>query len=137
MGLCLSSCRRRRRRRHSNDSSRPRYQYSEESPLLGDSVDDSLSTDAIVNMPVNLNKAVEVVAALKSGKYPSQDQVDSLLHWFLQSDILRESRYTRISEQGQQIIHDVHRLCSVLLVFGVEKNGTFLFLFLNDLFHYD
>lgn len=136
MGLCLSSCRRRRRRRHSNGSLRPHYQYSEESPLLGDpNVDDSQSTgNAIVNV---VNKAVEIIAALKNGKYPSQDQVDSLLRWFLQSDILRESRYTRISEQGQRIIHDVHHLCSVLLIFSVEKNGTFLFLLLNDLFHYD
>ncbi|KAK0447646.1 hypothetical protein EV421DRAFT_1901016 [Armillaria borealis] len=125
MGLCLSSCsRRRRRRRHSNDSSRPRYQYSEESPLLGDSVDDSQSTDAIVNVPVNLNKAVEVVAALKSGKYPSQDQVDSLLRWFLQSDILRESRYTRISDDRLQDLLFLADTISRPLDYAVEGGET-------------
>ncbi|KAK0207138.1 hypothetical protein DFS33DRAFT_1423092 [Desarmillaria ectypa] len=45
------------------------------------------------------------------------------LAWFLQSDILRESRYTRTSGQRQKIIHNVHQLCTVLLAFGVEMNG--------------
>ncbi|KAK0499433.1 hypothetical protein EDD18DRAFT_1460346 [Armillaria luteobubalina] len=123
MGLCFSSCRRRRRR--SKDSSGRGHQYSEseESPLLGDSIDDSGSQSTVTNAVNLANKAVEVVASLKSGKYPSQDQVDNLLRRFLQSDILRESRYTQISPQGQHIIHDVHRLCGVLLVFGAEKNG--------------
>ncbi|KAK0443978.1 uncharacterized protein EV420DRAFT_1768488 [Desarmillaria tabescens] len=119
MGLCLSSCCR-RRRRHRNGSSR-RYQYSEESPLLGGSLGGAQSTTtSTLNV---VNKFVEIVAALKTGKYPSQDQMDSLLRWFLQSDILRESRYTRTSRQGQRIIHDVRQLCTVLLVFSVEKNG--------------
>ncbi|KAK0230134.1 hypothetical protein IW262DRAFT_380571 [Armillaria fumosa] len=122
MGLCLSSCRR-RRRRYSRDSSCRRHQYSEESPLLCDSIDDPGSQSTVINAVNLANKAVEVVAALKSGKYPSQEQMDSFLRWFLQSDVLRESRYTQISEQGQQIIHDVRRLCSILLVFGAEKNG--------------
>ncbi|KAK0190308.1 hypothetical protein F5146DRAFT_1193806 [Armillaria mellea] len=96
MGLCVSRCRRR-----SNDSSRRRNQHSEESPLLGG--DDSQPTSA-VNL---VNKAVEVVAALKNGKYPSQDQVDSRLRWFVQSDILRESRYTRIIPHLRDLGHDL------------------------------
>ncbi|KAK0491643.1 hypothetical protein IW261DRAFT_1556785 [Armillaria novae-zelandiae] len=100
------------------------YQYSEESPLLGDSIDDLGSQSTVTNAVHLANKAVEVVAALKSGKYPSQDQIDNLLRRFIQSDILRESRYTQISDDRLQDLLFLANMISRPLDYAVEGGET-------------
>ena len=108
MGLCSSCCG--RRRKHNNN------ERSERTPLL------SQVTDPAHIRTVS-QTAVDVVAATKAGKYPSQDQVNRVVRALLKWDILKEHRYSKVSPSGRRIVGDVRSICEQLLVFGLEKNG--------------
>ncbi|KIY66981.1 hypothetical protein CYLTODRAFT_422925 [Cylindrobasidium torrendii FP15055 ss-10] len=109
LGLCAAFCRRRRRRvRHHHGS------VSERTPLLQAAAE-----------PVNIRefsrKAVDIIAASKAGKLPSQDQLSRAVQLLLKSKILDEKEMD-LSLQGQVLLKDVRRISELSLVFGLEKN---------------
>ena len=64
-----------------------------------------------------------VLAALRAGKLPSQDQLDALSRVLIKSDALN-TKSRNLSPEGQRVIQDVRGILQVLLVFGLEKNGA-------------
>ncbi|KAF8868953.1 hypothetical protein CPB85DRAFT_1361043 [Mucidula mucida] len=106
MGQCASCCGRRRK---------PIRAASERTPLLAN-VADPATIHSLSR------KAVAVVAAFRAEKYPSQDQIDSVIRSLLRSNVLKEERYGKLSQPGRKILQDVREICELVLVFGLEKN---------------
>ncbi|KAF8878345.1 hypothetical protein CPB85DRAFT_1342740 [Mucidula mucida] len=106
MGQCASCCGPRRK---------PIRDASERTPLLAN-VADPATIHSLSR------KAVAVVAALRAGKYPSQDQIDGIIRALLRSNVLKEQRYGKLSQPGRKILQDVREICELVLVFGLEKN---------------
>ncbi|KAF8878349.1 hypothetical protein CPB85DRAFT_1342750 [Mucidula mucida] len=106
MGQCASCCGRRRK---------PIRAASERTPLLAN-VADPATIHSLSR------KAVAVVAAFRAEKYPSQDQIDSVIRALLRSNVSKEERYGKLSQPGRKILHDVREICELVLVFGLEKN---------------
>ncbi|KDR72634.1 hypothetical protein GALMADRAFT_270594 [Galerina marginata CBS 339.88] len=76
-----------------------------------------------------IDKIVDVLAALNTGKLPSQDQTSHFLRLLLKSELLNDDNGRAVSgtgptsEQGRQVIADLRRLVQVALRFGMEKNA--------------
>jgi hypothetical protein len=69
-------------------------------------------------------KAAEFLAALRSGKLPSQQQLDRIIQSALKSDLLKVTLAQRgtLSPEGLKVIEDARELLAVLLIVGLEKN---------------
>lgn len=105
MGSCLSCCRR---------------QKSQEcEPLL------SSQFDSLPPSTSHVQKAVDVLAALKAKKLPSQDQLNAFLRVLLCSEVLDVhgiTGYGPISDDARKIVLDVRGCIDALLQIGMEKN---------------
>lgn len=110
MGLFFSCC-----RRHKDSKDRE--------PLLPK---DRVNAAANEYLPsqTQLEKLTDVVAALKTGKLPSQDQLNRAIQSLLRSTSPNQS-YGTLSEQGKQVVSDLRTLLETLLQLGLEKNGDF------------
>ena len=78
-----------------------------------------------------LNKFIEITAALRSGKLPTQEQVDKLLQNLSNSDILNSDaigRTGRFSAEGSLVVEDIRVVIESLQRLGKEKNGSFTLL---------
>ncbi|KIJ34579.1 hypothetical protein M422DRAFT_51984 [Sphaerobolus stellatus SS14] len=73
-----------------------------------------------------LDKLADVIAALNTGKLPSQDQINMAFRKLLKSemfDINKRGRgYGPLSERGREVIGDLRELVEATLQFGLEKN---------------
>ncbi|KAJ7800327.1 hypothetical protein B0H14DRAFT_2465465 [Mycena olivaceomarginata] len=73
-------------------------------------------------------KLADIVGALNSGKFPSQDQVSGLLQHTLRSELLRDPTITLpthggpLSQQGVALILQTRELVDCVLRIGLEKN---------------
>ncbi|KAG6844031.1 hypothetical protein H0H93_016717, partial [Arthromyces matolae] len=73
----------------------------------------------------SFEKVADIIAALQSGKLPSQDQLDNILRQFLRSTFLNDDQRFisgRLSQNGNRILMDTRDLIGALLQFGMEKN---------------
>lgn len=115
MGLCFSCM-----RRCQNWFSGPEP-TSESDPLLNKSDDTTSRTRNL------LEKVTDIFAALKSGKLPSQTQLDNVARHLLNSDTLtsRPSLRGQLSPQGARILLETRKFLQVLLIVGLEKNRAF------------
>ncbi|TFK22150.1 hypothetical protein FA15DRAFT_758208 [Coprinopsis marcescibilis] len=89
-------------------------------------------------------KLVDIVAAFRAGKLPTQDQISRLLQLALNSELLKDSAvHTGIdpkvvhgfgptSKQGRKVLGDVRNVIQAVLTFGMEKNDDNK---LQDLFY--
>ncbi|RDB27511.1 Uncharacterized protein C32A11.02c [Hypsizygus marmoreus] len=74
-----------------------------------------------------LDRAVDIAAALQSGKLPSQNQLNLILRSIANSDILQcEAQLTSgpgpLSENGRRVLGDAREVVESLLQVGMEKN---------------
>ena len=111
MGFCLSCYRGRK----------PRKDIERE-PLLRSHSSELPQTRSAVE------HIADVLAALHSGKLPSQDQINTALGQLLRSDFLRVDSKHPISgvvadSEGKQFIGDVKEVIQAIVQTGVEKNG--------------
>lgn len=110
MGLLFSTCRRRK------DS-------AEREPLLPKHRVENAS-DAYTPSHAHLTKAVDIIAALRAGKLPSQEQLNGILRTVLQQTALESgSANGPLSEHGRQVVSDLRNLVDAFLALGLEKNG--------------
>ena len=111
MGFCMSSCRR----------GKPRKDIERE-PLLRSQSSELPQTRSAVE------HIADVLAALHSGKLPSQDQLNTALGKLLRSDSLRVDSKHLIGgvvadSECKQFIGDVKEVIQAIIQTGVEKNG--------------
>ncbi|KAG8834792.1 hypothetical protein FRC17_007109 [Serendipita sp. 399] len=107
MGSCCSTSRKRRAR------------GDEREPLLPKYVSD-------VPPQSQFDKVADILAALSTGKYPSQQQIDRSLRLMLNSDFLKAGQAnlsSALSIHGRRLIDDLRRIIEALIVLGTEKNG--------------
>lgn len=112
MGFCFSCCR--------------RQELEEFEPLL------SSQSDSLPPPTSHVQKAVDVLAALKAKKFPSQDQLNAFLQVLLRSEVLNIhgiSGYGPVSDDACKVILDVRECIAALLLIGMEKNGVYYILF--------
>lgn len=72
-----------------------------------------------------MEKTSSVFAALDAGKLPSQQQVNALIEWFLNSGLtqVEPSSDGALSEQGKVLVGDVRELLNAYKQLGENKNG--------------
>lgn len=107
MGLLFSCCRRRK------------YD-SEQEPLLPKHRVNA-TAEEILPSQTQLNQLADVVAALKKGKLPSQDQLARYLQTL--SCSVDDTTRSSLSEPGARVVEDLRDVLQALLQFGAEKNG--------------
>ena len=122
MGFCFSCCRRRRR---STEDDRE--------PLL--------SPHPAAEAPAGsyTDEAADILAALRVGKLPSQEQTNTALRQMLRLDVLyvnggdsksarvlgRAQQYGPLSERGKTVINDIREIIEAIVQFGMEKNSPY------------
>lgn len=107
MGICCSAFRKRRPRSDEREPLLPKY--TPEIPPQS-----------------QFDKAADILAALSTGKYPSQDQINRALRLLLGSDILKTGNAALngpLSHHGQKVLDDVRTILQALIALGMEKNG--------------
>jgi hypothetical protein len=112
MGVCFSYSLRRRK-------------SPEHEPLLASQTS---STDSLPEPNSHFQKAIDVLAALKANKYPSQDQLNSFFQLLLRSDVLDVngngvSGYGPVSDDVRKVVLDARELVEAVLMIGMEKNS--------------
>ncbi|EIW63656.1 uncharacterized protein TRAVEDRAFT_69572 [Trametes versicolor FP-101664 SS1] len=115
MGSCCSCCRQRRAPR-SNDSDRE--------PLLP-----ANSYDALPPPKTPFEKIADVVAGVRAGKLPSQQQLDGTLRSLLASGVLDTADgldgaagEENTADAAKRVVDCAREACHALLQFGMEKN---------------
>jgi hypothetical protein len=71
-------------------------------------------------------KAIDVLAALKANKLPSQDQLNAFLQSLLRANLLDVggvAGHGPISDDVKKVVQDVKELFEAVLQIGMEKNG--------------
>lgn len=107
MGVCCSAFRKRRPRDSEREPLLPKY--APEIPPQS-----------------QFDKAADILAALSTGKYPSQQQINRALGLLLSSDVLKTGNAALsgpLSQHGQKVLDDICNVLQTLIVLGVEKNG--------------
>jgi hypothetical protein len=106
MGICCSAFRKRRPRGDEREPLLPKY--TPEIPPQS-----------------QFDKAADILAALSTGKYPSQDQINRALGLLLSSDVLKSNTALSgtPSQQGQKLLSDIRGILQALIALGIEKNG--------------
>jgi hypothetical protein len=112
MGFCFSCCRR-------------RPKSPEREPLLPSRTD---STESLPEPTSHVQKAIDVLAAFKANKLPSQSQLNSFLRSVLHSDVLDVNGhgvtgYGPISDDTRKAILDLRECIEAVLQIGLEKNS--------------
>ena len=111
MGVCLSC---RRRRRCSN---------SEREPLLAP------QPSSVPEPTTKFQKVIDVLAALKANKLPSQDQFNLFLQVLLRSDVLDVGvtpGHGPVGDDARKVVLDARECLEAALQIGMEKNGECL-----------
>jgi Family of unknown function (DUF5923) len=107
MGICCSAFRKRRPRGDEREPLLPKYTPEIPSQSQFDS-------------------AADILAALSTGKYPSQDQINRALRLLLSSDVLKSGNTVlsgALSQHGQKVLDDIRSIIQALITLGMEKNG--------------
>jgi len=82
----------------------------------------------VVPPPVpSSTKVADILAALSTGKYPSQNQVNNVLRILLNSDALKTENSAingPLSASGHQVLNDIRSIIHALIKLGMQKNGT-------------
>ena len=113
MGLCLSCCRRRRKPR-----------TGEREPLLSPT---NNKEDSLPPRQNSFEHVADVLAAIKAGKLPSQDQLTRLAIIFAKSDLLLldGAKNGLLSQEGKRVLLDVKEVLDSFVQWGMEKNCKF------------
>ena len=86
----------------------------------------------------HIDKVADVIAALRVGKLPSQDQTNAALQKIMRSNVLalfdsksarvlgQKQQYGPLSDRGKTIVKDIRELVEAIIQFGLEKNGLSL-----------
>lgn len=72
-----------------------------------------------------LEHVADIIAAIHSGKLPSQDQLNGSLRKLLGSSILQNDKKLgdpALNAEGKKVIQDVREALTILLQLGTEKN---------------
>lgn len=112
MGLFFSCC---RRQKH----------HGEREPLLPKHRAGSATANEYLPSKEQVIKLANVLAALRTGKLPSQPQLNEFIQSLLRF-IAPHPSYGPLSEPGRQLVSDFRELLEVLLITGIEKNGEYL-----------
>ena len=114
MGLFFSCCRRQKHR-------------GEREPLLPKHRAGSATTDEYLPSKEQIVKFADILAALRTGKLPSQPQLNEFIKSLSCSIAPQPSdSYGTLSEPGRQLVSDSRELLEVLLLTGIEKNGEYI-----------
>jgi hypothetical protein len=73
------------------------------------------------------DKVADILAALSTGKYPSQDQVNNVLRVLINSDALKTENAAingPLSTSGRRVLNDIRNILHALIKLGMQKNGT-------------
>ena len=74
-----------------------------------------------------MDRASSVIAALDAGKLPSQQQINSFIDWFLNSQLSQvepSSESGELSQQGKVLVGDLRELLTAYKLAGEHSNGT-------------
>ena len=87
-----------------------------------------------------IDKIIDILVVLNTGKLPSQTQLSKFLQSLLSSQLLKPGHVTAgsnktsvhgpLSKEGRKVLNDVRNLVQAMLQFGLEKNGI-----INELFY--
>ncbi len=119
MGFCFSCCRRQKPVRD-----------PEQEPLLKHAPADSHVNGPPRTTTTHLDKAADVVAALKAGKLPAQDQIHGIAKELLTSDFLKTSTIAggaldaSLAVESEKLVNSVREAIEAVLQLGMEKNGA-------------
>ena len=83
-------------------------------------------SDTLPEPTSHFQKAIDVLAALKANKLPSQDQFNAVLRLFLRADVLDVdgvAGHGPVSDDVKKVVLDVRELVEAGLQIGMEKNG--------------
>lgn len=73
-----------------------------------------------------MDKASSVIAALDAGKLPTQEQINSFIDWFLDSQLSQvepSQESGELSQQGRVLVGDIRELLTAYKLAGEHKNG--------------
>ena len=71
-----------------------------------------------------------MIAAFDAGKFPSQQQINAFIDWFLNSPLAQiepTSDGGELSEQGQIIVNDIRNLLTAYKQLGEHQNSEHSF----------
>lgn len=78
----------------------------------------------------SLDRGVDILAALQSGKYPSQSQLNVAIQLMITSSLLQSDDKLLsggpLSDNGRRIVQDVRVLLESVLQLGMEKNSKLI-----------
>lgn len=111
MGACCSYCSSNRRPR--NDEREPLLpRYAPKAPPQ-----------------TQFDKVADIIAAVSTGKLPSQAQINGALQLLLRSEFLRTQAPVAegpLSARGRQILDDFRETVGAIQVLGAQKNGAII-----------
>lgn len=116
MGAILSCCCGPRKRSEEREPLLPTHRQQDYTPPL---------QDRLVPNQATFDKFAAVIAALKNGKLPTQDQLNSTARLLLDSSIFKDAPKHGgvLSERGRIVLGDLQRLLEALAELGRDKNG--------------
>lgn len=115
MGAILSCCCGPRKRSEEREPLLPTHRQQDYTPPL---------QDRLVPNQATFDKFAAVIAALKNGKLPTQDQLNSTARLLLDSSIFKDAPKHGgvLSERGRIVLGDLQRLLEALAELGRDKN---------------
>ena len=87
------------------------------------------STDTLPEPTSRFQKGIDVLAALKANKLPSQEQLNSFLRLVLHADVLDVdgvAGHGPVSDDVKKVVFDVRESVEAVLQIGMEKNGKWI-----------
>ena len=83
-------------------------------------------TDSLPEPTSRFQKVIDVLAALKANKLPSQDQINAFLQCLLRAEALDVggvAGHGPVSDDVKKVVLDARELFEAVLQIGMEKNG--------------
>ena len=83
-------------------------------------------SDSLPEPTSYFQKAIDILAALKANKLPSQDQLNAFLRLFLRTDMLdvdKVAGHGPVSDHVKKVVLDVREVIEATVQIGMEKNG--------------
>ena len=120
MGSILSSCCGRRQKTGEREPLLPQHRSQEEQP-----------EETLIPSQNVLNKIAGIIAALREGKMPDQNQLNAFIQKVNDLGILDPNstsvgQSSRLSAAGQLVVQDIQQLLQRVIEIGLEKNSMLL-----------
>ena len=83
-------------------------------------------TDSLPKPTSRFQKAIDILAALKANKLPSQDQLNGFLQCLLRAEVLDVggvAGHGPVSNDVKKVVLDARELFEAVLQIGMERNG--------------